>query len=56
MRDRKTDENGKTLLIFLLQSSLININVGPTTFMNNSEIAPHKIPLSPTISNKLITK
>jgi len=56
MGDRKTDDNGGILFRYLLQSPFINVNVGPTRFMNNVESAPDRILLSPAIHKNLIYK
>lgn len=56
MGDNKTDGNGKLLLLYLLNSSLINIHVGPTRFSANSATAPDRILLSPAIANKILQK
>lgn len=52
----KTDENGKALLQYLLQSPHININIGPTRFTSILGTASQRTLLSPTMSNKLAHK
>lgn len=52
--DRITDENGKVLCNYLLNSSLINLNVSPTRIVSTIETASDRLILSPAMKNKFL--
>lgn len=56
MGNPKSDTNDGKLFRYLLESPLININIGPTTFYNKIETAPDEILLSPSMANNLSIK